>query len=70
MDITVARYSPHWQDPTPDAADGVTDCLHDLAYWLYRQLEREWDHMMSDEYANEGIAANEYTFTASGSRFG
>ena len=44
--------------------------LRDLADWLYRQLEREWEHMMSDAYADEGIAANAYTFTESGRRFG
>jgi len=69
MDISVERDSPVYQDMTEGAEDAVTECLRDLAHWLYRQLEREWDHMMSDEYADEGIAANEYTFTASGSRF-
>ena len=58
------------QDMTDGAEDAVTECLRDLANWLYRQLEREWDHMMSDEYADEGIAANGYTFTDSGRRFG
>jgi hypothetical protein len=70
MDITVERDSPLCQDITRGAEDAVTDSLRDLAHWLYRQLEREWDHMMSDAYAEEGIAANEYTFTAQGRRFG
>ena len=70
MEIVVARYSPHWQDMTAEAEDAVTECLRDLANWLYRQLEREWDHMTSDEYADDGIVANEYTFTEAGRRFG
>ena len=70
MDIAVERDSPHWQGMTGGAEDAVTESLRDLARWLYRQLEREWEYMMSDEYADEGIAANEYTFTASGRRFG
>jgi len=70
MDIAVERDSPACQDMTAGAEDAVTECLRDLANWLYRQLEREWDTMMSDEYADEGIAANAYTFTESGRRFG
>lgn len=70
MDITVERDSPHWQAMTDDAEETVTQSLRDLAHWLYRQLEREWDYMMSDEYADEGITANEYTFTEGGRRFG
>lgn len=70
MGITVERNNPHGQDFTDDGDGAVIECLRDLADWLYRGLEREWDHMMSDDYADEGIAANEYTFTQSGRRFG
>ena len=49
MDISVERNSPTWQAMTGDAEETVTDCLRDLAGWLYRQLEREWDYRMSDE---------------------
>ena len=70
MEISVARDSPGGQEMTDGAEDAVTETLRDLARWLYRQLEREWEYMMSDEYADEGIAANEYTFTESGRRFG
>mgnify|MGYP003909821093 CR=1 FL=1 len=44
--------------------------LRDLARWLYRQLEAEYDHLTSDETIEEGIIVNEYTFTESGRRFG
>ena len=70
MEISVERDSPVWRHMTVGAEDAVIDALRDLAHWLYRQLEREWNHMMSDEYADAGIAANEYTFTHSGRRFG
>lgn len=70
MEIAVERDSPVYQDMSAGAEDAVTECLRDLAHWLYRQLEREWDYMMSDDYADEGIAANAYTFTESGKRFG
>ena len=70
MDISVERDSPNWQSMTDGAEDAVIECLRDLANWLYRQLEREWDHMMSDEYADDGIVVNGYTFTDRGRRFG
>lgn len=70
MDIAVERDSRNWQEMTHGADGALIESLRDLAHWLYRQLEREWDYMMSDEYADEGIAANTYTFTESGRRFG
>ena len=48
----------------------VTEALRDLARWLYRQLEAEYDHLTSDETIEEGIIVNEYTFTEGGRRFG
>jgi hypothetical protein len=70
MDISVERDSPVYQDMTAAAEDAVIETLRDLAHWLYRQLEREWDHVMSDECVDEGIATNGYTFTDIGRRFG
>ena len=48
----------------------VTEALRDLARWLYRQLQSEYDHLTSDESVEDCIIANEYTFTARGRRFG
>ena len=70
MSISVERDSPTWQDMTADAEEAVIEALRDLARWLYRQLEREYDYLSSDEAVDETIAANEYTFTAAGRRFG
>src|SRR5690606_30468585 len=55
---------------TGNADDEIVEAMRDLAHWLYRQLEREWDYMNSDEVVDEGILANAYTFTESGRRFG
>ena len=52
----------------PDPVE--TEALRDLARWLYRQLEAEYDHLTSDEAIEEGIIVNEYTFTEAGRRFG
>lgn len=70
MAISVERRSPTWQDMTADAEDAVIEALRDLARWLYRQLEREYEYLSSDAAVDETIAANQYTFTETGRRFG
>ena len=70
MAISVTRDSPTWQDMTAEAEDIVIEALRDLARWLYRQLEREYEYLTSDEAVDESIVANDYTFTDSGRRFG
>lgn len=70
MAIAVERDSPTYQDMTADAENAVIEALRDLACWLYRQLEREYEYLSSDEAVDETIAANQYTFTETGRRFG
>ncbi|MCC4244656.1 antitoxin of toxin-antitoxin stability system [Stappia indica] len=70
MSISVERDSPTYQDMTVDAEEIVIEALRDLARWLYRQLEREYEYLSSDEAVDETIVANDYTFTAAGRRFG
>jgi hypothetical protein len=53
-----------------DAEAIVIGALRDLADWLYRQLEQEYDHLTSDEAVDETLVANGYTFTEEGRRFG
>jgi len=57
-------------DVTADAEEVVIEALRDLARWLYRQLEREYDYLSSDDVVDEAIIANGYTFTEAGQRFG
>lgn len=70
MSIAVERDSPTNQPMTEDAADAIEETLRDLARWLYRQLEREYDYQTSDEIIDEALIANDYTFTEAGHRFG
>jgi hypothetical protein len=70
MVVDVTRDGPILQPQTEDSEEIVTDALRDLARWLYRQLEAEYDHLTSDEAIEEGIIVNEYTFTEGGRRFG
>ena len=41
-----------------------------LARWLYDRIKAEYEHLPSDETVDHVIAANGYTFTAEGRRFG
>ncbi|MEI2805268.1 MULTISPECIES: antitoxin of toxin-antitoxin stability system [Paracoccaceae] len=70
MRISVERDSPTGHDMTADAEDIVTEALRALARWLYRQLEREYEYLTSDEAVDESLRANDYTFTEAGRRFG
>ena len=70
MSVDVTRDSPTWQPPTADAEETMLVAICDLARWLYRQLQVEYDHLTSDESIADGIIANEYTFTEGGRRFG
>jgi hypothetical protein len=70
LSIAVERDSPTHQDMTSDAEDTVAELLRDLARWLYRQLEREYEYQTSDTVTDEAILANDYTFTVDGRRFG
>ena len=55
---------------TGGAGDTVTEALRDLARWLYRRLEREYDCLTSDAAADEALSINGFTFTKTGARFG
>ena len=70
MEIDVERDSPTWQPMTDGAEDAVTEAMRDLARWLYRQLEREYDYLTSDDAVDDAIAINQWSFTAQGKRFG
>ncbi|STH66880.1 antirestriction protein [Escherichia coli] len=68
--ITVTRNSPTGQAMTADAEAVVSEALRDLAFWLYRQLENEYDSLTSDAAVDEALLINEYTFTEAGLRAG
>ena len=70
MAVSVERASDSYQSPTPDAEEIVAEAMRDLARWLYRQLEREYEYQTSDEVVDENIETNGYTFTEIGRRFG
>lgn len=48
--------------------DPLKEAARDFMRWIYRQLEKEWEFCNSDEQVDENIEANEFYFTADGSR--
>lgn len=68
--ITVTQNSPTGQTMTTDAEAAVSEALRGLAFWLYRQLENEYDWLTSDAAVDEALLINEYTFTEAGLRAG
>ncbi|OZA08171.1 MAG: antitoxin of toxin-antitoxin stability system [Rhodobacterales bacterium 17-64-5] len=70
MAVSVSRDSAAAVEVIGDAESIVTNALRDLASWLYRQLEQEYDYLTSDEAVDETLIANGYTFTEKGRRFG
>ena len=38
--------------------------------WIYKQLQDEYEGLTNNESVDDAITSNEYTFTASGKRFG
>lgn len=70
MSVTAERDHPYHPAMTDDADAILTEAFRDLARWLYRQLEKEYEFQTSDAEVDEAILANEYTFTEVGHRFG
>ena len=70
MAITVERDGRSGQVMTAGTEDIATEALRDLARWLYRQLEREYEHLTSDAVVDEALAASDVSFTGDGRRFG
>lgn len=70
MQIAARRESATGQDMSNADEEAVIDALRDLARWLYRQLEAEYDFITADEQVDEAIRANRYSFTEDSRRFG
>jgi hypothetical protein len=52
-----------------DADDeAMRELFRDFARWIYKYIDAEYDSRMEDEYVDDAIKANEYTFTANGKR--
>ena len=68
MDITLNRENNRGEEipMVDDAEDTITEAFRDLAKWLYRNLETQYDYLNSDEQVDETIRINDYEFTEDG----
>lgn len=64
MDFDIERSDD--KTVSEDAEDWIKESMRNLARWLYRQLEKEYDYQNSDEVVEETIEANGYEFTEDG----
>ena len=59
-----------WPDGDGEASDTATaeftEAARRLARWLYRRLQREYEHLTGDDSVAESLLANEMEFTADG----
>ncbi len=70
MRISVECDSSGYREMTADAEEAVAEALRDLARWIYRRLEQEYDYQMSNAVVDEMLTINEYTFTDTGQPIG
>lgn len=69
FDIELSDESEDLSDEAQDSArEQITEALRDFMRWIYRQLEKEFEYVNSDEAVDESIIANDYDFTEDGER--
>ncbi len=57
----------HWSDNTPESIESdLSQAFTDFAGWIYRNLEKEWDYLSSEEQLIETAKANGYAFDSEG----
>jgi hypothetical protein len=68
--LQVEAYRRNDHELTVEDHEELTNAFKSLCRWLYEMLQKEYEYQTSDEQLDDGIRANEYTFTESGERFG
>ena len=58
--------SPEEQSKVDAAEDDLAEAARDFMRWIYRQLEKEYEWVNSDEVVDEILIANEYEFAEDG----
>jgi len=67
----IARTTAEWkarEAEDDEIGERIFELARDAAHWIYRQLERQYEWLMSDEQVDESIIANDYEFTEEGKR--
>lgn len=66
MIVDVDYDAPNYQETQHDSVDTVQECMRDLAHWLYKRLEEEYEFITSDEAVVNSINAVENLFHKDG----
>ena len=53
-------------DANDSIREDILDIMRSFADWIYSQLEKEYEYIMSDENVDENIRCNEYEFDEDG----
>lgn len=68
-DIDVYNENDSMYHADEETAEFVRERLRDFMQWIYNSLEKEYEHLTSDEAVAETLAINEYEFKENGERF-
>lgn len=66
MAIDVQEADEIYAEVPANIEDDIKDALTDLAHWLFKRLETEFEYLNADEQVDEAIRANDYSFTENG----
>ena len=69
MQFEIERDDDQGREPTEGSERAVSEAMRDLARWLYRTLEAEYESESSDSVVDDAIHANEWPFRADGTFF-
>lgn len=61
---------PNIESYLDEICSTVIEKAREVMKQIYRRLEKQYDHLTSDETITKNLIASEYTFTESGERFG
>ena len=61
-----ATINGRFADVPDHVMDDLSKPFSDLAGWIYRNLEKEWDYLSSEEQLIETAKANDYAFDSEG----
>jgi hypothetical protein len=66
--ITSYLFGRHNAQALDDLAGEFDEVFRTFADWMYRTIDADYDARMADDYVDDAIRANEYTFTVDGKR--
>lgn len=59
----------YWHVVPYETEKEILELCAEFAQWVYKNLENQYDHLMSDEVIAEFLTANDYEFTADGEMY-